>query len=308
MHLTVTTPAAAELPRIGELLSAWQADPWAGHLHPGDVGWRTLVGAAGTADALRVWAEGARPVAVGLLDDGVLRLALDPALTDDDAVAAAMADTLEDLRPEMFAGDGALVEARGAGALRRRPQSDGWMEDEPWSPLVLDLSRELSPHAVSAGLRIERVGPEAAEQWTGVHWSAFMGTPFEGDDRDLFVQRWVSMTTGPLAEWAQSLIGYDSQGCPVAVVTVWTAGRGRPGLIEPMGVHREHQGHGYGTAITVAGALALQQAGASSAVVAAEGSNPAAIATYRAAGFVSLGTVTDLRRAQHGRQPSGAMA
>ena len=140
------------------------------------------------------------------------------------------------------------------------------------------------------------VGPDAADDWTSVHWSAFKGTPFDDHARERFVGRWVTLMTGPFADRAHSLIGYDSQDVPVAVTTVWTAGHGRPGLIEPMGVHREHRGRGYGVAITLAGARVLRDPGASSAAVVAENSNPAGFATYLSTGFLSLGEVTDLRR------------
>lgn len=295
MRLKLRTPSGAELVRITDLMSTWQTDPWVGHLHPGDLGWRTLVGAEATAEDLRVWSVGARTVAVGLIDDGVLRLALDLAAADDDDAAAHLACTLEDSAQDLFSDGEWLVEARGATALRRLLIASGWTDDEPWSPLALDLSVTRLPLPTRT-LRVERVGLEAAEDWTSVHWSAFQGTPFTGERRDRFTSRWGTMLTGPLADRAQCLMGYDEQGQPVAVATVWSAGQGRPGLIEPMGVHRDHHGHGYGTAITVAGARALQLAGASSAVVAAEDSNPAALATYRAAGFRSLGTVRDLRR------------
>jgi ribosomal protein S18 acetylase RimI-like enzyme len=105
------------------------------------------------------------------------------------------------------------------------------------------------------------------------------------------------MATGPFADLAQHLIAFDSDEAPVAVTSVWAAGPGRPGLIEPMGVHKDHHGRGYGVAITLAGARALQQEGSSSAVVVAEGSNDGALATYVAAGFVPSTPVTDLSRA-----------
>ncbi|MFI7132088.1 GNAT family N-acetyltransferase [Nonomuraea sp. NPDC050153] len=49
---------------------------------------------------------------------------------------------------------------------------------------------------------------------------------------------------------ARCLVAYDDQGNAVAAVTVSSAGPGKPGLLEPMGVRREHRGHGYGGAIT----------------------------------------------------------
>jgi ribosomal protein S18 acetylase RimI-like enzyme len=63
-----------------------------------------------------------------------------------------------------------------------------------------------------------------------------------------------------------------------------------------MGVHREHRGHGYGTAITVAAAVALRVLGSSSAIVCAKSSNVGAVATYTSAGFQRLPEVRDLRR------------
>jgi ribosomal protein S18 acetylase RimI-like enzyme len=63
-----------------------------------------------------------------------------------------------------------------------------------------------------------------------------------------------------------------------------------------MGVHREHRGHGYGRAITVAAAAALQQLGSSSALVCTPSSNMGAVATYASAGFEPLAEVHDRRR------------
>jgi GNAT superfamily N-acetyltransferase len=60
---------------------------------------------------------------------------------------------------------------------------------------------------------------------------------------------------------ARCLVAYDDQDNAVAAVTVWSAGPGKPGLLEPMGVHQDHRGHRYGTAISVAAAAALQQLG-----------------------------------------------
>jgi ribosomal protein S18 acetylase RimI-like enzyme len=63
-----------------------------------------------------------------------------------------------------------------------------------------------------------------------------------------------------------------------------------------MGVHREHRGHGYGLAITVAAAAALQELGSSSAMVCTPSSNPGAVATYKSTGFQPLPEVRDRRR------------
>lgn len=105
------------------------------------------------------------------------------------------------------------------------------------------------------------------------------------------------MAAGPFYASARSLAVLDGHGDAVAVATVWSAGPGRPGLVEPMGVHQDHRGHGYGTAITVAAAAALRELGSSSATVCAESFNAGAVATYVAAGFTAHKQVVDLHRA-----------
>ncbi len=95
---------------------------------------------------------------------------------------------------------------------------------------------------------------------------------------------------------ARCLVAVDERGDAVAGVTVWSAGSGRPGLLEPMGVHRDHRGHGYGTAITVAAAAALRELGSSSATVCTRSANVGGVATYAAAGFQRLPDATDFRR------------
>jgi ribosomal protein S18 acetylase RimI-like enzyme len=104
---------------------------------------------------------------------------------------------------------------------------------------------------------------------------------------------WHAMAAGSPYADARCLVAYDDQGNAVAAVTVWSAGAGRPGLLEPMGVHRDHRGQGYGTAITVAAAAALQDLGASSAIVCTPSANVGGVATYTAAGFERLPEICD---------------
>jgi ribosomal protein S18 acetylase RimI-like enzyme len=59
-------------------------------------------------------------------------------------------------------------------------------------------------------------------------------------------------------------------------------------------VHADHRGHGYGRAICVAAAGALQRLGASSALVCT--ARVAGIAAYRSAGFHSLPERLDIAR------------
>ena len=104
------------------------------------------------------------------------------------------------------------------------------------------------------------------------------------------------MARGPFYGDARSLAAFDENDDAVAVAAVWSAGPGRPGLLEPMGVHRGHRGHGHGTAITLAAVACLRELGASSARVAVESANVGAVATYASAGFTPSADVADLRR------------
>ncbi|WP_436326522.1 GNAT family N-acetyltransferase [Brevibacterium sp. FAM 27836] len=68
------------------------------------------------------------------------------------------------------------------------------------------------------------------------------------------------------------------------------------GIIEPLGVHSEHRGHGFGTEMALGAASALRSMEASSITVATPPSNVAAVAAYRAAGMGNLGEVFDFCR------------
>jgi GNAT superfamily N-acetyltransferase len=162
---------------------------------------------------------------------------------------------------------------------------NGWNTDEPWAPLRRDLTEPVKTPAV----RIEVIGPEQALVRAAVQRASF--------DRSTFTaERWHAMAGGlPYAD-ARCLVAYDDQGNAVAAVTVWSAGPGKPGLLEPMGVHREHRGHGYGKAISVAAAAALRKLGSSSAIVCTPSANIGAVATYKSAGFQQRPAVRDQYR------------
>lgn len=301
MAIKMSIPNVQDLDHATEVLSSWQFDRGPLHLHPGDLGWHSLKGAAKTASSLRVWSRDGKILALGLLDgpDGLLRMALDPGLRDDDELARQLADDVSDPQRGVLDGDNAVVEARGARRLLPLLLRQGWQLDEPWTPLsrTLSASAHVDEQRIEqAGLRIETIGPDDVDLWVAVHWSAFKGTPFGEEERRDFRKGWLKMALGPLYHRARSLAAFDRHDNAVAVTTVWSAGPGRPGLVEPMGVHRNHRGHGYGVAISVAAASALHRMGASSAIVCTESSNAGAVSSYLAAGFTAHEQVADLQR------------
>lgn len=77
---------------------------------------------------------------------------------------------------------------------------------------------------------------------------------------------WQAAAEGPFFGSVRILSLHDGSDA-VAVAAVWSAGTRRPGLIEPMDMHQDHRGRGYGTMMTRTAAAALHEMGSSSAAV-----------------------------------------
>lgn len=286
MSITLQLATPDSLDEIQEAVAFWQHDGGPVQLHPGDLGWHWRLGAQELAEALRVWRRDGQILAVGLVDGiGLIRMAVAPSVDEDEAFAVEMLPDLSDPgRGVLPAGAGA-VEARFGAAFRDLLRRSGWADDEPWTPLCRDLATPVE----DCGLRVEVVDAHNVEDRVEVQRASFANSTFT-------LERWRAMAAASPYRRARCLVGYDSDGDAVAAVTVWSAGQGRPGLLEPMGVHRDHRGNGYGTAITVAAAAALREMGSSSATVCTRSANVGAVATYVSAGFQKLPDVTDFCR------------
>jgi predicted N-acetyltransferase YhbS len=286
MAIVLTGPGTDGLGEVVRVLRGWQYDVGPVQLHPGDLGWYWRFGVEKTAAATRTWSRDGVILAVGMLDDPeLLRLAIAPDAQDDDELAQQIVEDVSDPERDVLIEGKVYVEAPMGALVRDLLFKDGWELDEPWTPLRRDLAEPVK----DPGVRIEVVTPEQAPVRTAVQRASFDGSTFTDE-------RWHAMATGAPYDDARCLVARDAQGDAVAAVTVWSAGEGRPGLLEPMGVHREHRGHGYGKAITVAAAQALQELGSSSAIVCTPSFNAGAITTHKAAGFEQLPETRDLYR------------
>lgn len=288
MEINLEQPGVGGLAELVGTLGSWQDDAAPFQLHPGDVGWLGRFGAEATAAAMRTWRRAGEILAVGELDldeFALVRLAIAPGAQQDEALAERLAADLSDPERGVLPAGAAYAEVP-PGALVREPlAAAGWVRDDSWTP----LQRDLTDPVEDPGLRIEVVGPSLVEERVEVQRASFANSTFTDE-------RWHAMVAGPAYADARCLLAYDDQGVAVATVTVWSAGPGRPGLLEPMGVHRDHRGRGYGRAITVAAAAALRDLGASSATVCTPTENVAAVATYQAAGYQPLTERWDLQR------------
>ncbi len=286
MTIVVGTPAVDGLAEAVRVLREWQYEGAPMQLHPGDLGWFWRFGAEATAAAVRTWSRDGRTLAVGLLDGpDLLRLTVAPDATRDEELARQLVDDVTEPERGVLPAGKVNVEAPRGALVQDLLAAAGWSTGEPWTPLRRDLSEPVP----DPGVRIEVIGPEQADVRAEVQRESFDGSTFT-------IDRWHAMAAGSPYADARCLVAYDDRGAAVAAVTVWSAGAGRPGVLEPMGVHRDHRGHGYGTAITVAAAAALRELGSSSAIVNTPSSNAGAVATYASAGFERLPENRDLCR------------
>ena len=295
MPIELSTPAPADLDRVALTLREWWAGPDAAagplQLHVGDLGWFWRAGTEATAAAVRVWTRGDDILAAGLLDGAdLLRLALAPGAGEDAALAEQLFADLTDPDRGILGRGEVFLEAPAAGRLRELLSAAGWVPDEPWTPLRRDLTEPVP----DGGLRIEIVTadrPEVLADRIAIQRAAFDNSSFTDE-------LWSAMAGGrPYAD-ARCLVGYDTDDNAVAAVTVWSAGPGRPGILEPMGVHRDHRRRGHGRAINLAAAGALRDMGASHALVCTPSSNQGGVASYVSAGYEPQPERLDLARSQ----------
>lgn len=284
--IELSKPTVDELNETIQALREWQHDGEVIQLHPGDLGWYGRLGPEDTINAIRKWSKDGKVVAVGLLDGSdLLRLAIDPKAKDDEDLAQQMAMDITESERGILPNGSAYVETRSGDLLREKLLGQGWELGEVWTSLRRDLTEPVE----DSGLRVETVGPDKAHVRTTLQRAAFENSTFTEEN-------WHAMAAGLPYTDARCLIAYDNDSNPVAIATVWSAGKGKPGLIEPLGVDPNHRGKGYGTAVTLAAAAALREMGSSSATVCTDSSNIGAVNTYKSAGFEELPEIQDLQR------------
>lgn len=284
--IELSKPTLAELNDTVQSLKEWQHDSEVVQLHPGDLGWYGRFGPEDTIGAIRRWSRDGKIVAIGLLDgNDLLRIAIDPAASSDEVLAEKMATDITQPERGILPKGPAYVETRSGDKLREKLVEKGWGLDEPWTSLKRDLTEPVE----DSGLRVEIITPDKASVRTTVQRASFDNSTFTEEN-------WHAMAAGLPYTEARCIVGYDEDGNAVAAATVWSAGKGKPGLIEPLGVDRNHRKKGYGKAITLAASATLRKMGASSATVCTDSSNIGAVATYKSAGFEELPEVHDLSR------------
>lgn len=286
MSIELSTARVDELPALVAALREWQQDDVPLQFHPGDLGWFWRFGPEKTAAATRIWTRDGRTVAIGMADyPDLIRMTTAPDLSTDEDLARQLAADLSDPQRGILNDGEVFVEAPNGALVRDALLESGWELGEEWTP----LSRDLGSPVEDPELRVAVVGPDQVDDRVSVGRASFGNSTFCDE-------HWHSMAGGDAYSDARCLVGYDDRDTPVAMVTVWSSGAGKPGLIEPLGVHHEHRGHGYGRSICHAAAATLQGMGSSSVQVCTPSSNAGAVAAYVSSGFEKLPLRRDLRR------------
>lgn len=275
----LNTPDVGDLDAVMRALRRWQRDDAPIQLHPGDLGWHWRFGAEVLAPALRTWSRGGKILAVGFLDSpDVLRMTVAPEAWREEGLAReVIADLSEPERGVLPAGK-VSVEVPDSTRVRELLSDGIWSNGDPWTPLRLNLATSVD----ETGLRTEVVAsPEQVSECTAVHRSAWGSERFTD-------KKWHTMAaSSPFAD-ARCLLARDDHDVAVATVTAWSAGPGKPALLEPLGVHADHRRRGYGAAICAAAAAHVRELGSSSLLVCTPSSLQNAVTTYEAAGFERL--------------------
>jgi GNAT superfamily N-acetyltransferase len=211
----------------------------------------------------------------------VLRIAIRPEWLWDASISDAV---IEDVLLLLAEGE-AHVDGP-AGVWRLSLARLGWTAaPESW----VHFWRDISDAAMPTGVETLRGEPESMADRVATQRASFKSSTFTED-------AWQRMASTGLYDAALDIVVRNDQGAAVAVATAWVAGRGKCGILEPVGTHHDFRRQGWGK-VAVQGALAtLRNAGASGAAVATPADNDAAVSLYRSTGFVPIESMRSMRR------------
>jgi GNAT superfamily N-acetyltransferase len=262
-------------------LDRWSAEqPFTAHLHSGDLGWHLRFDDDAVDGSIRCWDADGATVAVGLVDSGVLRLAVAPGWSSSTELSTAVREEADGLD---------YVDAPSGTELRSTLLRDGWSADpDPWVLLYKELDETDAAYDDPGSRTLS--GPSDVAARVDVQRSAFSpGSTFSSE-------LWQRAADGPSYDPRFEMVTWTPDGRPAAAATGWFAGLGRPAILEPVGTHRDHQRQGYGRRVNLAVMAALARAGASAIRVHTPASNEAAVGAYESCGLRQVDWTTSVMR------------
>jgi hypothetical protein len=281
-----------DLERIVATLLRWQGPDWyGGGLQAGDMGWKHRFGAQAVADAITEFVDGDGETLAIMMQDtpGRWWFAMDPARYRDRELAEVIGAWADQRPPDVACSiDGPASPAVWREVLARRgfdSASEAFVHF--WQPLSAADGGDVP--GVSATRSAKDI-----EDRVLVQRGAFENSTFT-------VERWRAMAAGPGFHPELDLVARTDTGAPASALTAWFGGEGRCGMIEPMGTHHVHRRLGHGVRVLRGACAALAKLGASGVTVMTPASSPAAVGVYRAAGFKSMGQLTEMVRPPEAR-------
>jgi GNAT superfamily N-acetyltransferase len=275
---------------VSELLAAMDSWPHpdrvAAGLHQGDLGWHLRLDDEAIVEAFVGWWDGNDLLAVGLLEGGFGRFAIQPGWERDARLGEQVARACRDLP-----GEEAFADLRPETATRRILAGEGWtLDPDPWVALHLDLA-QWQPAARSSGATVVEAADAVGER---------VSVQRAGFDRSTFTEEaWQRMAAGPGYRRDLDLVVLGG-GTPTSIATAWWAGRDATAILEPVATHRDHRGEGWGLRVVTEVMARLADLGASGVTVCTPADNAGAVATYRAAGLHEVERFTALVRQSAG--------
>lgn len=259
-----------------------------GYLHPGDIPHRLFNGNKlfDPGDVLAIWEDAAGVAAWVLVGprhhsfDAQVRPDLRASDFERAVLEFAAQRTLTLMRDHAIASERIYCDAFRCDTARVDLLAAlGWTPvDEP--PYVVNRRAlvDLAEPVLPDGYTIRAViGPDEAAALAAVHAASFgsIWTPEQ--------YRKVMLSPGYAAE--REFVVAAADGTLAAFTVTWHDPVNHTGLFEPVGTHRDHRRRGLGRALLLYAMRQMVAAGMRWAIVANEGSNPAARALYHACGF-----------------------
>jgi len=265
-------------------LGAWDADGLhVTGLHSGDLGWHLRSADEVVTGSLHGWwADGTMVAAALLEDDWGARPRIGPDQLRSFDVARAVREVVEGLTAEQIWSD-----AAPGTAWRHLLLQGGWgLDPDLWVALHRDAATPVG--SLRRGLRVARAEQDV-EGRVHAQRHGFDGSTFDAPS-------WERMAAGPGYRPELDLVLHDDDGAACAVATAWLPQGGGTALLEPVAVHRDRRGEGFGRAVVDAAVEACLASGASGVSVSTPESNTGAVAAYLSAKFLRMQTLEGLTR------------
>ncbi len=164
--------------------------------------------------------------------------------------------------------------------LKRRTEFSRSEEFMVYTTRTLDEPIPVPP--LPEGYHVRHVGAvsECQRRAAASHGAFGSRLPF-----DRYWPRYLRFMESPVYDREHDLIVVAPDGRVGSFCVIWLDPLNRVGLFEPVGTHPDFQRQGLGRAVMAEGLRRMRAAGMATAIVCAEGDNPAAIGLYESLGF-----------------------